>query len=436
MAIQESRQTIGRSAQVEMLEPFVQTGILYVLHDPTKHIEYGPNGEIIPTTKAIDYVSASGADPNIARRVFSEDGQLIYVIEQDFDINNNSLLGTRNFLAGTAEIPMDLINPSIAGPEKKVKNNHDLRHALVVTDNSLGIMTTLGTPMPEQAAGVVAAMLHDIGNILGRDPHAYFSSLLWRKFYPNLHMTEEQERIVDQAMVVHDGDVFYEILNELGNITFDEAKEYMRIELADPAKTLIIADKGALGIDRLPPPNLPEKKEDIHRVINLYGQTHELNYTPDLEHFYWGVNFGEGLTLEQLQQFPEFVVQTEDGEIVRKISQILKNGVEEFGTNEFEEWEKLFWAEYYPRNMLLVLTGLAAADPIVEDVNVVMRDISGSGPSESVKLYTFSADPQSKNYAPLQMYRIWQRLPLAKRKLPEYKLFANFWEELQRRKAK
>src|SRR3989344_706975 len=436
MTVKEFLPAVAKYPQLRKVVPFVQDGVLYVLHDPQKHMKQMPDGVFIPTTKIFDYISESGADPNIIRRVFSPEGELIHVVDQEFDIRqdpfgirkSNSIENIRGFLEGTVALPMRLINQAIAGPEKKVKNDHELGHALDVTDKGVNIMAQVGTPPDEQAAGVVAFMLHDIGNILSRDFHAYFSVLLWRKFYPNLILTEKQEQLIDQAIIFHNGDVFFDILKQKKGMTFAEVINWMRAELADPALALILADKGALGIERLPNVGDPE---DLHRTVNLYARTHELNYNTDLEHFFWVINFGEGLTHDQLQRFSQFVVQRADGKIVRRTPREIKKGIEELQSTEFEEWEKVFWATYFPRNMLLVIAALAMSD-FAKDVNIVIRDISGSGPAESVKLYTFSMDRKNEKgeeneyYAPKQMHKIWSRLPQSMRERAEYKLFASF----------
>lgn len=418
---------ILKASEVRRVSPFIggRDGRYYALpkFDNAPQTE---DGIYIPQTPVVDHLHDAGASDVYINQVFSPNSELVGCITQEFDLNTHSLPEINVFIGGTAETPMHLINPSIAGPEQDVKNNHDLRHAMRVAGFGDGLMEQVGTPMWQRKAGMVALLLHDIGNIFGREPHALFSTLVWRKFYPNMKMTPEQEYLVDQAIVHHDGDGFYDVIRSWDEPTIEGVFARMRETYEDPALALIMGDKADIGFDRLP----SKDREDVHQILNLYGETDSLSYTEDLENLYWVIDFGRDVTEGQQRSFPHFVVRRSDGNIVRKTPKLLKNGHEDLGVESvFEEWLRLFWATYYPRNMLLVMAGFAL-NPMAKQVTILVRNLSDVEPGKSINFYTFSRDEQSPYYVAKRMKKIYEILPDTLKQNQDYKLFGEFARDL------
>lgn len=429
----ESHPAVGKVPAPSELAHFAgdRWFVLQDLNDP--RVPRDPkSGLYIPTIPVYDHVVAAGVSPDRARLVISSDSKPVLINNEAFDLNAHTIPEIRAFFEDSLRPGYGIVNHAIAGPEMKVKNDHGPLHIADVVDAVVILGESLGIPHDELVAAIAAGELHDIGNLLGRDPHAIFSALIWRKLFPNIKMTPRQEELIDQAVINHDGDVFFGKLIGCGPMVFEEAVEFTRGELSDAALIIGMADKSRMSIYRLPPPELPEADEDVHRVINQFGKTVELRYSSDLKHLYWLQQFGNELPADAKYRFRNFVVE-KDGRIVHRESELIKNGIEEFGLTAFEAWEQLKYAEYFPREMLTVMMGVAAANPLIEGVSIVTLDASGP---ETIKTLTFDLDPDSPNYVVKQMHGLWLTLPKAKREKPEYRFFENLWVEYQRRKRK
>ncbi|MDP3941784.1 MAG: hypothetical protein Q8Q49_05770 [bacterium] len=413
---------------LQRIRSFVKPdGTLFAFHFP-HHAALGEDGALQPTTLVSEHLSHIGGDPETIAQVFSRDGRIIFVNKADFDINERSLEELGIFIEETVRIPMGLIDHAIRGQNGKSINKHGMSHAISVANKGALLEEQVGTPLWQRRAGTIAKRLHDIGNIGGRDPHPYYGRLIWRFFYPNLRMTEQQEDIINTSIMRHDGDGLIGWLIAQGEQTFPDALRTMREELGDPGLATVIGDKGDIGIDRLPEENTAEDLEDPHRIVNLYAETSVLQYTEDLETFYMQIDFGKSLSEQQLRMLPHFVVRREDGEIVRKVPRVLQNGVEEFGSSDFHEWEKVFLGTYYPRIALIVMGALALGDDVTKHVQIVITDKSTGSGMERVSGMRFDRDPQSHYYAPKNLYRIWQNLPPSLRNKRDYRYFAHLAE--------
>jgi hypothetical protein len=422
---------IESNPEARKLASFVpESNILYVYHN-SEHAVIQPDGSLLPTTKVIDHLLQAGANPSYVNQVFSPEGELIYIIGQEYDIADPQKTPGEigSFIQGTIEIPMHLINPAIAGPERKAKNNHDLQHAIAVASYADRFLRQVGSPLWQRQAGMVAFMLHDIGNILGRDSHPYFSALLWRRLYPNLIMTAQQEEIIDQALLYHDGDVFYETIDSWGGVSFEQTVRRMREMLSDPSLALILADKGDMGIHRLPAKQFPQDLEDPHRVVNQYSRTSDLYFTLDLRSFVWIINFGEKLSDKELRRFPAFVIRRDDGQIVRKTPRVIRKNIEEFASDEYSEWKNLLWATYYPRMMLAVIAAFALGDGFTEEVNIVINNFQTAEGGRGIEKISFNMDKNSENYVGNTMHRIWERLPVSIKHQAPYRIFGSFLKD-------
>ena len=411
---------------VRQVEKFIRNdGVLFSFHDLEHDRILLPDGSFQPTYRFINYCRDIGVDPALRNQVFNTRGELIYRIEQQFAINSVSPEAVAAFISASIETPMHLINPAIAGPNKKAKNNHDFRHAKRVWETGDFFMQAVGTPTAQRRAGAVALLMHDIGNLLGRDHHPQLSILLRREFFPGLIMDQAQEEMIDEAILIHDGDLLYSMLEEWGkDVTVQEAIELLSM-YGDVALSLIIGDKLDIGLDRLPSKEFPLDLEDPHRIVNLYAESQKTLFYEDLQKLAMQITFGAPLSPEKLEQYSHVFERGVDGEIRRKLPDSIRRKLEHESVDEYTEAKRFFWEIYFPRMMLTVLSSFAIDAELKEMVLVFENQMVTEG-STGVDLYHFSKDPKDRHYIASTMQRIFTTLPQHMQSDSHAQLFLRF----------
>jgi putative nucleotidyltransferase with HDIG domain len=133
---------------------------------------------------------------------------------------------------------------------------HGFRHCDVVSQSARRILTDLGRPPRDAELAGVAGLLHDIGNMAGRDGHQRSGALLAKELLEELGFPLDDIGRVMAAIVIHE-------LDE-GVIDFDPV-----------AAALVIADKADVHRSRVRTTSM--LTEDIHDRVNYAATDSELH---------------------------------------------------------------------------------------------------------------------------------------------------------------
>lgn len=128
---------------------------------------------------------------------------------------------------------------------------HGLRHVGLVADRAMGLLRELERPARVQELAGIAALLHDIGNIVNRHDHGQTSALLAHRILSRMGMAPEEIAVIMSAIGNHE--------EEIGN------------PVHDISAALILADKSDVHRSRVY--NRDVATFDIHDRVN-YAVTH------------------------------------------------------------------------------------------------------------------------------------------------------------------
>jgi len=128
---------------------------------------------------------------------------------------------------------------------------HGLRHIGLVASRAMSLMEEMGRPPRHRELAGIAALLHDMGNIVNRHDHGQTSSLLAHHILSRMGMEPDEIAIVMSAIGNHE--------EEVGN------------PVNDVSAALILADKSDVHRSRVH--NRDVATFDIHDRVN-YAVTH------------------------------------------------------------------------------------------------------------------------------------------------------------------
>lgn len=128
---------------------------------------------------------------------------------------------------------------------------HGLRHVGLVAHRAMALMQTLGMPERRAELAGIAALLHDIGNMVNRDGHGQTSAIIGHQILSRLGM--------DPAEIA-------DVLMAIGNHEEERGEP-----VNDVAAALILADKSDVHRTRVY--NRDFATFDIHDRVN-YAVTH------------------------------------------------------------------------------------------------------------------------------------------------------------------
>ncbi len=127
---------------------------------------------------------------------------------------------------------------------------HGLRHCGLVSTVARNILLQLGAPSRRADLASIAGILHDAGNLMGRDLHAAFGANMALGLLQNMGMSSEELVVVVAAIANHD---------EVGGEP-----------VSDVSAALILADKSDVHRGRVRNPN--PATFDIHDRVNHAAQ--------------------------------------------------------------------------------------------------------------------------------------------------------------------
>ncbi|MBP2018250.1 metal-dependent HD superfamily phosphatase/phosphodiesterase [Symbiobacterium terraclitae] len=132
---------------------------------------------------------------------------------------------------------------------------HGLRHVGLVAQRAMGLMAELERPERMRELAGIAALLHDIGNIVNRHDHGQTSALLAHSILSRMGMPPDEIAIVMSAIGNHE--------EEVGN------------PVHDVSAALILADKSDVHRTRVY--NRDVATFDIHDRVNYAVTSSELH---------------------------------------------------------------------------------------------------------------------------------------------------------------
>lgn len=136
---------------------------------------------------------------------------------------------------------------------------HSFAHVEKVADTVKMIMETLGCDERKIELGMIAAYLHDIGNVINRVDHAQSGAVMAFRLLDNLNMPADE---------------ICDIISAIGNHDEHTAQPLNAITAA-----LIIADKTDVRRSRVR--NIDEIVSDIHDRVNYAVEESKLSFSDD-----------------------------------------------------------------------------------------------------------------------------------------------------------
>ena len=136
---------------------------------------------------------------------------------------------------------------------------HSFAHVEKVADTVKMILEGLGCDERKVELGMIAAYMHDIGNVINRVDHAQSGAVMAFRLLDNLNMPAEE---------------ICDIISAIGNHDENTAAPLNSITAA-----LIIADKTDVRRSRVR--NISDLATDIHDRVNFSVEKSELNFNED-----------------------------------------------------------------------------------------------------------------------------------------------------------
>ncbi|MCC8042321.1 MAG: HD domain-containing protein [Oscillospiraceae bacterium] len=136
---------------------------------------------------------------------------------------------------------------------------HSFAHVEKVADTVKMILETMGCDERKVELGMIAAYLHDIGNVINRVDHAQSGAVMAFRLLDNLNMPANE---------------IYDIISAIGNHDEATAQPLNAITAA-----LIIADKTDVRRSRVR--NIADLAGDIHDRVNFAVEKSELYFSED-----------------------------------------------------------------------------------------------------------------------------------------------------------
>lgn len=136
---------------------------------------------------------------------------------------------------------------------------HSFAHVEKVADGVRMILETLGYDERKVELGMIAAYLHDIGNVINRVDHAQSGAVMAFRLLDNLNMPADE---------------ICDIISAIGNHDESTAQPLNAITAA-----LIIADKTDVRRSRVR--NIADLSVDIHDRVNFAVEQSELYFSED-----------------------------------------------------------------------------------------------------------------------------------------------------------
>ncbi|OGK32916.1 hypothetical protein A3F57_03090 [Candidatus Roizmanbacteria bacterium RIFCSPHIGHO2_12_FULL_36_11] len=247
---------------------------------------------------------------DLINSAFSLDGRLKTVSSSEqvqfnpYDLSVNELF---DFLNNRLEPFFDLIDYSLDQSTKHGFNRHGKEHVYAVTNLTAELLGKAGYDEQTIKRGLIAAMSHDIGNIISRENHEVLSALIIAEIFPELTRDTDQWDIVQDAVILHNEPALSPLLaiNDVflpdGSVDSRHRIEFLRTAISPEAKALLIADKVQVGRIRITQKDIDHTaiSEDLHLLVNLMMETTQVGLSSEKQTFNWSLNFTPGIAEDE-----------------------------------------------------------------------------------------------------------------------------------------
>lgn len=182
-------------------------------------------------------------------------------------------------------------------------NDHTDRHTLWVSWNTIELLKSAGLSFDGKNSydratenlATTAAVLHDLGNFMGRSTHSQFSLQLLHQLFSHYRGRKEKRpwRFLEEAVFYHDGDAL------------SEAKFDIAVQPKPLLWALILADKLHFGRDRIGGRSQQKGIEGVYRDVHilLNALVSRSDWTLSPSGFVWQLDFEVRILDEEMKKF-------------------------------------------------------------------------------------------------------------------------------------
>lgn len=356
-----------------------QAGIVLGGHDklPATKGEVQVLGGFRPVRSRLAALGVSVPDLD---RVFNHRGEIPGQNTSSIDIYGfplQELPVVDGWLRGRLTPAYGLIDPSLSERRPGGTNLHGTPHADAVTEYTVNFLRYAGADALTQRRGLIAARIHDLGNFISRDYHAFISPEIASRLVPEVLDSPQDWGIIQDAVFFHDTDSIREAAPELLDLPATDMIKWMR-ELGPEANALFLADKTDVGRQRVNTIEFkPEEGYDRHTELNLLSRTNAINLSDDGKKLVWDIDFNPIMFEEESRRLPHLSRSRSDHEGNRAlVSDRMHKLHREYGTSHFDTWKRDFWELYLARTRLAACAAFALF-PNMETFEIRMSDSEG-----------------------------------------------------------
>lgn len=351
-------------------------------HRGTEIVYLDPNDnsrKVTDARYAVDLLEEEEVPKKAISQVFDlidhRTGRLI-IKEDDVNLSEMSLDELDKYLQSALFDIYSLVNYSLDASSPTGFNGHDTTHIDKVT--GIARYLTEDLPEDEQRITIVAARIHDLGNLYSRKLHSLISPELFKKLLPKIKLNDGLREKAATAARLHNEPVLEPYMKLWKDQMLEDEEFYrkMRAETGDAGLAVIIADKVDVGRHRLSnKPASSEAVEDPHLAVNLLGETESLKLNDEKNDLKWSLRFTPEMSPEEAQDYPHFAKQSKFHENGTRawIPERMKKLHDNEKIPNFDSWKQKFIEIYFQR-IKLAATASFALFPDLQTFTIEMKD--------------------------------------------------------------
>lgn len=322
----------------------------------------------------------NGADEEKVNQVFNENGEWILYGKDDIpDLYSLPIYLVKQKLTERLSTVYDLVNYRLRADKfPHGYNGHDLNHIDPVVKQTQALLEMAGHKDDDVARmGIIAAMIHDLGNISRRDGHSYDSTAIALAVVPSLLQKPSLFESIAQAARLHDEKALKKDKGINGAGTAVRDTQTIK-EIGPVLAAIVMADKSDAGRHRSNQwaSNPEAMDKDDHAFINFFGENQgfSLEETKGGLELVWRVQYRPDVTKEEYERFAPMAKDSKSHEddyaaIVPKwVQEAYRMG----RTSHFEAWAHTTFRTYDDRIKLIAKCAMALLD--IDYFTVEMHD--------------------------------------------------------------
>lgn len=323
---------------------------------------------------AREYLLSLGIDESSVDMLFDKEGNWKYKVDEQINPFSFTPRDLEAKLLDNLKPIYDLVSRSLDSVHELGFAKHDIPHITDVTDEVRRILDEVDADQKTKIIGVIAAVIHDLGNILSRKHHSKLSPLIFKLTFPGFIISREDWFRVKDAVVYHDEPVIFEEINSWSVTSSVDKVALFRKTFQKETLALLVSDKTRVNRKRLSDKNQTMKAidENEHYEVNLLGQTDAIVIKRDSAEVKF--NYHPYATGDEAKNYPGFFKKSKHFGYRASVSKDAKE-LHKFGTpiDNFSTWRHKYWKIYSERTVLVVYA-LFALFPHIERVKIQMID--------------------------------------------------------------